>query len=646
MASIKDRLKRFLLGSPKKIKLGDQYVGLGEPVFVIAEIGLNHNGSFDRAKALIDAAKEAGVDCVKFQMRDIKSLYANKGTTNDIKENLTSQYTLDLLSKFQLPDEQMFKLFDYAREIGMFPLCTPWDLESLKKLEAYGMHTYKVASADLTNHDLIREIAKTKKPIICSTGMSQESEIVAVNNLLKKLNAKYILLHCNSTYPAPFQDINLQYMSRLGTALYGYSGHERGINIAIAAVARGAKIIEKHITFDRAMEGPDHKASLTPDEFKAMIEAIRQVEASLGTAKKRELTQGEKMNRANLAKSLVATRDIKKGDMITPEMIEVKSPGRGLQPDQKEKLINRKARRSLRQGDFFYLNDLLDKNFEPRSYVFSRPWGIPVRYYDYKELHKSTNPDLLEFHLSYNDLTEDISSHFPKPLAMDLVVHSPETFADDHLLNLASFDEAYWQRSIAELQKVVAITNELKKHFSKASKPLIVVNVGGFTKDKPLSKEERRVLYERIADGLASINQDGVEIIIQTMPPYPWLLGGQLFHNLFLDPDEIAAFCEKYKYRICFDTSHSKLACNTYGWDFSEFTKKILKYTAHLHVVDAKDVNGEGIQVEEGEIDFNELRKNLDSLGITCSFIPEIWQGHENGGEGFWIALERLEKYL
>ena len=167
----------------------------------------------------------------------------------------------------------------------MTPLCTPWDLESLAKLEEYGMEAYKVASADLTNHKLLGALVETGKPLICSTGMSTEHEINKAINFLLSHSANFVLMHCNSTYPTPFKDVNLAYISRLrdlSARCVGYSGHERGISIAIAAVALGAKIIEKHFTIDRSMEGNDHKVSLLPDEFKMMVAEIRNVEASLG----------------------------------------------------------------------------------------------------------------------------------------------------------------------------------------------------------------------------------------------------------------------------------------------------------------------------------------------------------------------------
>jgi sialic acid synthase SpsE/sugar phosphate isomerase/epimerase len=616
--------------------------------FIIAEIGNNHNGSIELAKKLVDEAVKAGADCAKFQLRDLSTLYSNAGDANDASEDLGSQYTLDLLTRFQLSNKEMIEVFDYCKEKGVLPLCTPWDSQSFKVLEDYGMPAYKLASADLTNHALLREMAKTGKPLICSTGMSKEEEIKEAVNILKSEGAPYVILHCNSTYPAPFKDVNLNYMDRLKEitgSFIGYSGHERGINVSVAAVAKGAKVIEKHFTLDRNMEGNDHKVSLLPDEFKDMVEGIRQVELALGSPSKRSMSQGELINRENLAKSLVINRDLAKGEMITEEMIEVKSPGKGLQPNRLKDLIGKAAIRDFVKGDFFYESDLATEVVQPRNYEFKHQWGIPVRYHDFKNILNKTNPELLEFHLSYKDMDEPISKYFTSKFDMDFAVHAPELFSGDHLLDLCSFDEEYRQHSVKELQRVINITRELKKYF-KTEKPVIVTNMGGFTKDAPLSPSDRHKYYDLIEKSLTELDMEGVEIIPQTMPPFPWHFGGQRYQNLFMDPNDTIAFCEKNNMRICFDTSHSKLACNHFGWSFKEFVEKIGPYTAHLHIVDAKGVDGEGLQIDDGDIDFAMLSELLIKTASQASFIPEIWQGHKNDGEGFWVALERLEKHF
>lgn len=636
-------------GAPE-IRIGRFTIGPSTPAFLIAEIGNNHNGNLETAKLLIDEAVMAGADCIKFQMRCMTNLYLNDGNANDNSADLGTQYTLDLLARFQLSPEQMFCAFDYCKEKDILPLCTPWDQESLKQLENYGMLAYKLASADLTNHELLEAMARTCKPLICSTGMSNESEILEAIKLLRRHNAPFALLHCNSTYPAPFKDIHLEYLNRLrqlGDCVVGYSGHERGIAVPIAAVARGAKIIEKHFTLDRNWEGNDHRVSLLPHEFKVMVQSIREVEQALGTSEVRRITQGEMMNREVLAKSLVAKCNIDLGEIIDIKMIDVRSPGQGLAPNRKIELIGRKSVRAMKAGDFFYQSDLNESPPCPRPYKFSRPYGVPVRYHDVKRLAAAAPFDLLEFHLSYKDLEEDVTKHLEgQHFDKKLVVHSPELFAGDHIMDLCSPSLEYRQRSIAELQRVVNTTHTLASYFNHVQRPLIIVNPGGFSADGPLPLAARAPMYDLIAESLMQVDLTGVEIIPQTMPPFPWHFGGQRFHNLFMMPDEIVAFCERYSYRICLDISHSQLTCSHFKYSFRDFLELVGPHSAHLHIVDAEGIDSEGLQIGDGIVDFSMVAEVLCRTAPAASFIPEIWQGHKNEGEGFWVALDRLEKWF
>jgi len=628
--------------------IGAHSVNADSPCLVVAEIGNNHNGNLELGKQLVAEALEAGADCVKFQMRHLPSLYRNAGDSADIREDLGSQYVLDLLSRFQLDLEQFNEIFEYCRAQGAEPLCTPFDLTSIKNLEAMNVVAYKIASADLTNHELLEAVAATNKPMLISTGMSEEFEIAASTRLLAEKGARFVLLHCNSTYPAPFRDINLAYMRRLGeigNCFYGYSGHERGIHVPIAAVALGAKVIEKHFTLDKTLEGSDHKVSLLPDEFAKMVRSIREVEQSMGDEKAREVSQGERLNRETLSKSLVINRDLNEGQVIPTEAVEIRSPGGGLPPYRKSDVIGIKATRNLRSGDILYRSDIGDVAASPRNYRFKSRFGIPVRYHDFQELASLTNVKLLEFHLSYKDLDLTPEQFFDSPAEYGLVVHAPELFANDHTLDLCADDVGYRQRSIEEMQRVIDLTRRLKKYFPSCDRPLIVTNVGGFTADNFLCPSVKPTYYERLALALDAFDSTGVELVPQTMPPYPWHFGGQKFHNLFVCAQEIDRFCREQGMRVCLDIAHSRLACNEFDWDWVEFVEMIAPHSAHLHISDCKGTNGEGLQIGEGDIDFNWLMKRIGATAPNASWVPEIWQGHRDRGAGFWLALERLEVY-
>jgi N-acetylneuraminate synthase len=428
--------------------------------------------------------------------------------------------------------------------------------------------------------------------------------------------------------------------------LIGYSGHERGTAVTLAAVALGACLIERHFTLDRSMEGPDHAASLEFAEFKRLIEGIREIEQALGNGGERRISQGEMINRENLGKSLVAVTALSKGTVIKPEHVQVRSPGQGLSPQYYEQLLGRTLQRDLVEEGFFFPSDLSDERVEPRNYSFARPWGVPVRYHDFEEYERRITPDIFEFHLSYSDMELRPDDFLKGVYSCGFVVHAPELFAGSRLMDLASPDEAYRVESVRETQRVINITRDLKRFFPKTVRPMIVANIGGFTMDEPLPESVIQSYYERFAASLLELDMAGVELIPQTMAPFPWHFGGQRYQNIFVKIDEIVAWCGKLNLRMCFDISHTRLTCNHFGIDFYEFAEKIAPLSAHLHLGDAQGLNGEGLQIGEGDIDFVRLGKILKAGCPDASFIPEIWQGHKNGGEGFWIALEKLEDTL
>jgi sialic acid synthase SpsE/sugar phosphate isomerase/epimerase len=627
------------------VSIGNRAIGDGAPCFVIAEVGNNHNGDIDRAIALVDAAVAAGADCAKFQMRNLDEVYRASSLSGK-DDDLAVEYTLDLLRRFELTTDQQRKIADYCASKGIQYLCTPWDAASVAVLESFGVQAYKVASADLTNLPLLVRLAATRKTLIVSTGMSTTHEIRTAAKFLDDRKAPYVLLHCQSTYPAALHNIHLRFMETLREIhpLVGYSGHERGIAVSIGAAALGAAVIERHITLDREMEGPDHAASLEPEEFKALVSGIREVEAARGEKlAERALSQGELINRENLAKSLVAARAIAAGTVISDADIAVKSPGQGLSPVKMPALIGRRIGRAMAPDDYFFQSDLDEGAAKARRYRFDRPWGVPVRYHDTARFLEICQPDIIEFHLSYSDMERDPAAYLSGTYDLGFVVHAPELFAGSRLMDLATPDEALRRYSLEQTQAVIDVTRGLKKFFPRTKRPPIVANVGGFTMDEPLPSDVKAERYRIFAASLKELDLDGVELIPQTMAPFPWHFGGQRHQNIFIFPEESAAFCAAHDLRMCLDISHTRLAANHFGFDFATGLAQLGPHTAHIHFGDAKGLDGEGLQVGDGEIDFDEVGRLLRKHAPGASFIPEIWQGHKNLGEGFWTALERLE---
>lgn len=327
-------------------------------VFIIAEAGVNHNGSLELAYKLVDAAKEANADCVKFQTyitENDTAVNCEKAEYQKIEQQ-ESQY--ELLKKLELSFDDFRKIQEYCKKKGIMFLSTPFDIESLKFLEEIHMPIWKIASSEVENFQLLREMAKTHKPIILSTGMCTIEEISNAVDVLKKYGAGEIkILHCNTQYPTPMEDVNLKAMYELKSMFQcdiGYSDHTQGIEVPIAAVAMGATIIEKHFTLDRNMEGPDHVASLNPLELKEMVQAIRNIEKAIGTGKKVP-SNSEKGNRIAARKSIFARCEIKKGQKFTEENIIAKRPGGGVNPMRWEEVIGTCAVRNFKRDEMIEL---------------------------------------------------------------------------------------------------------------------------------------------------------------------------------------------------------------------------------------------------------------------------------------------------
>lgn len=307
-------------------------------VFIIAEAGVNHNGSIELAKQLIDKGAEAGVDAVKFQSFKADKLVTVNAEKADYQKanmgnNKDNQY--EMIKKLELDYDKHQELMDYATEKGVMFLSSAFDLESIDLLVELDLSVFKIPSGEITNLPYLRKIARTKKPIILSTGMASMSEIEDAIRILKDNGSKEItVLHCNTEYPTPMNDVNLTAMNTIKEAFkvnIGYSDHTLGIEIPIAAVALGAEVIEKHFTLDKTMEGPDHKASLEPKELQEMVRSIRNIEMALGDGIKTP-TVSERKNKPIARKSIVAKSMINIGEAYSEENLDIKRPGTGISP--------------------------------------------------------------------------------------------------------------------------------------------------------------------------------------------------------------------------------------------------------------------------------------------------------------------------
>lgn len=336
---------------------------MSKHVLVIAEAGVNHNGSLILAKQLVDKAVEAGVDIVKFQTFKselLVSKVAKQAEHQQRNKGKKDEGQLAMLKKLELSQQDHEELIAYCEEKGIRFFSTAFDMDSIDYLHSLNMGLWKIPSGEVTNYPYLRKIAQYREPVILSTGMCELSDIEAAVKVLLSFGVKredITILHCNTEYPTPFQDVNLRAMLEIGERFgvqVGYSDHTKGIEVPIAAVALGATVIEKHFTLDKNMEGPDHKASLEPGELKAMVEAIRNIEQALGTGHK-TVSASERKNIEIARKSIVAARPIKMGEVLTEENITVKRPGNGISPMRWNEVIGSCAIKDFEEEEVIVL---------------------------------------------------------------------------------------------------------------------------------------------------------------------------------------------------------------------------------------------------------------------------------------------------
>lgn len=636
--------------SARPFTIGGRRIGGDAPCFIVAEIGINHNGDRIAAMQLIDAAVAAGADAVKFQKRTLSETYRDVIVTNPRRAEQGVQYLVPLLKEFELSDADFRSVRAHcaAREIPF--LCTPWDMASVEFLEGLDVAAYKIGSPDLTNLPLIDRVVTTGRPIVVSTGMASEEEIRRTLAHLDTKDADYAVLHCVSSYPAAPDEINLRFMGVLrewcGRPV-GYSGHEVGTAISAAAAGLGAKIIERHVTLDKTARGPDHRASLLPSEFAEQVRAIREVESALGTTR-RWMTRGELLNRRLLAKSLVAAKDIAVGSLITADMVAAKSPGLGVSPQRIGELMGRVTIRAMKRDDEFDASDLRDDVAIARDATpvdVGAPWGIVARFTDLGPLERRFAPlgmRFVEFHLSDRDLDAGVVAFDGAARSYGLVVHAPE-YRHDALVDLCAENEEARRSSVDAIQRAINLTRELASRFALDPAlfphgPKVIVHPGGM--HRAGESYDAAAAEMRLVNALALLDHAGVELLIENLPPFPWYFGGRWHGAVMCDAESVVRVCRAAGLGLCLDTSHAALACEALGDDLGEFATVVQSFVRHLHVSDAAGVSGEGLQIGGGAINFVKILPPL--VRARPTLVPEVWMGHHNDGEAFRAALEHL----
>ncbi len=619
--------------------------------YIISEIGLNHNGSKEEAYKLIDASKEAGCNAAKFQIRSKSCI------TRDITEmEIGQQYVQEYIKSTFLSYSDYQELFEHTRNIGLHLIVSCWDIESLIFAKENNIEILKIASADLTNILMIESAFKYFDNFIMSTGMSTQLEIINSVKSFKDFNKNLCLMHCQSSYPAPVNSLNLKYLLRLKeifpNLILGYSGHELEYHVCLTALGLGATVFEKHLTLNKDAKGNDHVVSLYPEEMKELSSMLKNAYDSLGVKDDRVIQPGEKANRISLGKSLTINKPLNKGYKLKKEDLDFTYGGKGLTPDKYSSIINKKLLISKQPGEVLESCDFEGTN--QKFFIDCPPIpnctiGIPVRYHDALLLYKEIKPDFLEFHLSYKDIDyskkkiERLFDNIPKNLLHTF--HAPDFYENDLIFDPFSRDLESRTKSITEYERFLNHINTIleKSLIDNSRKIPVVTSFSCSTLNEFFEKDFKLILYENLFKFLKNIEKKfpKLNVIPQTLPVNAWYLGGRRLVNIFADPREILDFCETYNIKICLDTAHTIMSSNFYGLNPNLYIKKLLPFAEHIHLVDAKGDSDEGLLFGEGDLNLKEFAKEMSQIG-SFSYIPEIWQGHHNKGEGFKSAIETL----
>ena len=613
-----------------------------DSTYIISEIGINHNGSLDTALNLIYKSKEAGVDAVKFQKRNLNTIYGEKLLEDSNSQEWSFEYLIPILKEVELSRKDYLSIKRTCKKLDLDLIITPMDEDSVDFISDLGVSGIKIASADMTNFSLIEKCSKLNLPFIISTGMWTEDDIKNCTNHYKQIEIDYCLLLANSTYPSPFEDLNVNFITKLSkySKSVGYSGHERGIFIPISAVTLGARVIEKHITLDRNQKGPDHKASMLPSEWKSMVDNIRNLELAFGNTK--QVNQAELLNKEVFAKSAYSTSELKNGHVLQKNDVYFRSPGKGIFEHELSNFLGRSLKGDVDKEKCISKEDFetITKIVNWRKFDFEKKWGVKCRFHDY-EKYKVLKAPVMEFHCSESDLDMDFDV---KNIDSELIIHAPE-IVEREIVDICSNDERLVGKSIDILQRTIDKTIKMSSNWPLA-KPKMVVHLGGMSLDKVEEKKYKvnslSTHEEMISIAIENFkrldySKDDIDILPENLPPRPWYLGGEWFQYGYGPSSDMIRFCEEFDLKMTFDLSHAQLWCNLEGITLRQYAEEVMPYVAHVHISDAVGLNGEGVQINEGDIDFNSIMSLFKSYDF--SWVTEIWSGHLHEGCGTYKVM-------
>lgn len=597
---------------------------------IVAELGINHDGSQEVARALIEAAAKAGVWGVKFQYRNLERAYA--ANARELGDEMLQK---EIRRNYLAPDT-ILALAAHAAKIGIKPgisFFTPEDITDFGAgIAAFDF--FKVPSVEFTNLPLIAAIQALGKWNLISTGAYTEA---AVKDTLTRLDRKaWVPLHCISNYPVVVSNPKLGYIKHLAGlwgARVGYSSHDEYWETCLLALQLGASVIERHITFDKAGSGLDHSSSSTPDEFAKLVQFADNLALILAGDGPRNPNQGELLNLQNLGRSYYAAADIAAGEPVSADKLILRAPRTGLGREETIKLLNKPAVHAVKAGAVidravFEKTPVLPS--KALDFALKKKLSLPVRFHDLARMEALAPLGCYEFHLSFGDVAAPIDLAPINPRNR-YSVHLPDYISPTQLMDPFSPDAG--QR--AESRKVLERTADFAKALQERTGSETVI-VGSFS----VVHDGLPGFFTSYAELLGGYRAKGVTILPQWLPPVAWYFGGAVRLQAMNNLADIAEI-KRHQLPICMDTCHLCMGDKVFDFKAADVVKDLAPLTRHVHIADALGFDGEGVAFGEGD---PENRAAIAAaLALDCVKVIEVWQGHLHGGAGFVRALTALE---
>jgi sialic acid synthase SpsE/sugar phosphate isomerase/epimerase len=598
---------------------------------IIAEIGINHNGSPDTARALIDAAADAGVWGLKFQYRNLANAYANDA------RQIGDEILQNEIRRNYLPPAQIIALSQHARARGIEPgisFFTPDDVADFgQDIEVFGF--FKIPSVEFTNLALIKRIEALGKYGLISTGAYTEA---AIRRVLAEVNrARWVPLHCVSNYPVGIPNPKLGYISHLRDlwgAPVGYSSHDEYWETCLLALQLGASVIERHITFDKAADGLDHSSSSTPDEFKKLVRFAENMALILAGSGPRIPNQGELLNLQNLGRSFYAKSEIAVGQAVTAENVVLRSPRTGLGQEEIGDFLGHSAMRPVAPGavidrSVFEKPETLSS--EDLEFARRKKLSLPVRFHDLAHIEARIPLGHYEFHLSFGDIERTIDT---KTLNSKnrYSVHLPDYVSPTQLMDPFAPLEEQRRASLRVLERTAAFTKALQDR-TGAQVPV----VGSFS----VVHAGLADFFDRHAELLSAYRTKGVDILPQWLPPIAWYFGGAVRLEAMNNVGDVAHI-KRLQLPICMDICHLCMGDKVFDFKAGDVVRELAPMTHHVHIADASGYDGEGVAFGTGDAENRDAI--AAALSLDCVKVIEVWQGHLHGGAGFVKAVKDLRE--